>query len=214
MVNLHDVRREYLQGGLRRKDLEPCAIRQFRVWFAQLLACDVPDPNAMVLATQQPEGGLRQRIVLLKEVSEAGDFVFYTNQESDKGRALAAQPAASLHFPWVVLERQVQVSGHAYPLAEEEAVRYFAVRPRESQIAAWVSAQSRVVDSRATLESRFAEHSARFAGGEVPKPSHWGGYRIVPQVLEFWQGGAHRLHDRFRYTLDASGDWTIDRLQP
>jgi pyridoxamine 5'-phosphate oxidase len=213
-MNMHELRREYLQGGLRRKDLESCPVQQFHHWFQQILSCDVPDPNAMVLATLQADGTLRQRIVLLKEVSQGGDFLFYTNQESDKGRALTAHPIASVLFPWVVLERQVQISGRVEPLRDAEASAYFASRPRESQIAAWVSAQSRPVASRDDLESRFADYSAKFEQSDIPKPPHWGGYRVIPDCIEFWQGGAHRLHDRFRYTRAADGQWTITRLQP
>jgi len=212
-MNYQDLRREYQRGGLRRHDLAACPIAQFELWFEQLLASPMPDPTAMVLATLEPDGTLRQRVVLLKELS-AGAFVFYTNHGSDKAQALAAYPRVSLHFPWTPLERQVQVSGRARRLSQAIAAEYFASRPRESQLAAWASHQSQPVAGRATLEAAYTAMAERFAGGEVPLPEHWGGYCVEPDTVEFWQGGAHRLHDRFRYKRLSEGGWSIERLQP
>jgi pyridoxamine 5'-phosphate oxidase len=212
-MNYQDLRREYQRGGLRRRDLAACPIVQFEHWFEQLLASPMPDPTAMVLATLEPDGVLRQRVVLLKEISDGG-FVFYTNHGSDKARALASYPRVSLHFPWTPLERQVQVSGRARRLSQSVAAEYFAGRPRESQLAAWASHQSQSVASRAALEAAYVAMADRFADDEVPLPEHWGGYSVEPDTVEFWQGGARRLHDRFRYSRNSDGGWSIERLQP
>ena len=154
-----------------------------------------------------------QRIVLLKDLSDLG-FVFYTNLESRKAKAMASNPRVSLLFPWNVLERQVIVGGTVERVPMAEAARYFLSRPRESQLAAWASAQSRPLSARQVLEQKMAEMKHKFAHGEVPLPSFWGGYRVIPQQIEFWQGGAHRLHDRFLYTRDGDMKWTIERLAP
>lgn len=210
---LEDLRREYLQGGLRRADLASDPFSQFNSWFEQVLAADVCDPTAMVLATVDAESQPSQRIVLLKNMDDAG-FVFYTNTQSRKGRELANNPRASLLFPWHALERQVKVYGQVEVLSRATAQAYFASRPRESQLAAWASEQSCVIGSRAILTGRFDDATERFGEGAIPVPDHWGGYRVIPHEVEFWQGGAHRLHDCFRYQKTAAGQWQIDRLAP
>lgn len=193
--------------------LDSNPVRQFEQWMAQAVDAGLEDPTAMVLATVDELGAPWQRIVLLKGVSDAG-FVFYTNHGSDKAQAIAHAPRASLLFPWNALNRQVIVAGSALRISPAEAAGYFATRPRESQIAAWASRQSKPVADRAALEQRAERVRDTFGDGEIPMPDFWGGYRIVPQRMEFWQGREHRLHDRFRYTLNAGGEWTIEQLQP
>jgi pyridoxamine 5'-phosphate oxidase len=210
---LKDLRREYLRGGLQLTDLSADPLDQFEVWMAQALEAQIPDPTAMVLATVAQDGQPSQRIVLLKGLDKRG-FVFYTNLRSRKGLELHSNPKVSLHFPWHVLERQVSVCGLAQPLGREEVEAYFRRRPRESQIAAWASRQSRSIASRAELLERFRNEQERFDQQEVPAPGFWGGFRVRPHQVEFWQGGAHRLHDRYMYTLQAEGNWAIDRLEP
>lgn len=211
--DLKDLRREYLRGGLKLTDLCADPIDQFEQWMAQALEAQIADPTAMVLASATQDGQPSQRIVLLKGLDKRG-FVFYTNLRSRKGRELEANPRVSLHFPWHLLERQVQVGGVVQSLGSEEAQAYFSRRPRESQLAAWASHQSRPIASRTELMERFEKMQARFGTGEIPLPEFWGGFRVRPHQMEFWQGGAHRLHDRFQYTLQADGNWAIDRLEP
>ncbi|ROQ20548.1 pyridoxamine 5'-phosphate oxidase [Marinimicrobium koreense] len=212
-LDLQSLRREYLRGGLNLEDLSANPIDQFEVWMEQAVKAEIPDPTAMVLASASPDGQPSQRIVLLKGL-DADGFVFYTNRTSRKGRELAANPKVSLHFPWHTLERQVDVCGIAESLSAEESERYFHSRPRESQLSAWASHQSRAVDSRETLMAHVRELEQRFKGQDIPLPEFWGGYRVRPHQMEFWQGGAHRLHDRFEYNLQPDGNWTIDRLEP
>ena len=171
------------------------------------------DPTAMVLATVGENDTPRQRIVLLKGMSQGG-FVFYTNLDSDKARAMTQRPEVSLHFPWNVLDRQVIIDGHAEKITATESAAYFMTRPRESQVAAWASRQSRPVSARAVLEQQFHSIREKFAQGEIPMPDFWGGYRVIPHRVEFWQGREHRLHDRFVYTLGSNADWQIEQLQP
>jgi len=212
-VRYEDFRREYTAGGLSRAMLDDCPLRQFERWFAQAVESPLEDPTAMVLATVDAAGQPWQRIVLLKGVSAEG-FVFYTNYHSGKARAMASQPVVSLLFPWNALDRQVIVRGPVEKTTREESRRYFAGRPRESQVAAWASRQSRPIGDRAALEQQAQAVAQRFAGGDIPLPDFWGGYRLRPDCMEFWQGGAHRLHDRFRYRRDADGGWTVEQLQP
>ena len=212
-MELEDFRREYLLGGLNRENLSDDPLEQFDTWLAQAVAGGITDPTAMVLATVEPDASPWQRIVLLKDFGHEG-FLFYTNSESRKARALASNARASLLFPWNVIDRQVIVAGAVEQQPAEETARYFASRPRESQIAAWASAQSRPLPGREELEREVAQVERKFAGGEVPPPPFWSGYRVVPQQVEFWQGGAHRLHDRFLYTRRGDLDWTIERLAP
>lgn len=211
--DLKDLRREYVRGGLHLKDLAADPISQFERWMAQAVEAEIPDPTAMTLASVAPDGQPSQRIVLLKGLDRHG-FVFYTNLRSRKGRELQANPKVSLHFPWHALERQVSLTGQAKQLDGEEALAYFRRRPRESQLAAWASRQSQPVASREKLMARFEEMQERFSEEDIPLPEFWGGFRVKPQQIEFWQGGAHRLHDRFQYTLEADGNWRIDRLEP
>jgi pyridoxamine 5'-phosphate oxidase len=211
-VDIDQFRREYLQRGLRREDLREDPIEQFETWLAQAVAGGITDPTAMVLATTN-DGQPWQRIVLLKDFGQQG-FVFYTNTESRKAQAMAANPRVSLLFPWNVLERQVIVGGSVEKLSLTEVARYFLTRPRESQLAAWASSQSRPVSARAVLEEKVQQMKNKFGRGEIPVPSFWGGYRVVPEQIEFWQGGAHRLHDRFLYTRSDATEWSIERLEP
>lgn len=208
-----DYRREYTAGGLVEDELDPSPIRQFESWLAQAVDAGLADPTAMALSTIDGQGRPWQRIVLLKGLSDAG-FVFYTNYGSDKAAAIAAEPRVSLLFPWNELDRQVIVGGVARRMSLTESATYFLSRPRESQIAAWASRQSRPVAKRALLEEEVRKLRRKFADGEVPVPDFWGGYRIEPERIEFWQGGEHRLHDRFRYEKDADGAWRVARLQP
>lgn len=206
-------RREYTAGGLTRDVLDASPLRQFERWLEQAVNAGLSDPTAMSLATRDANGNPWQRIVLLKGLSGDG-FVFYTNYRSNKARAIAEDPRVSLLFPWNELDRQVIVAGLAEKMSVTESARYFLSRPRESQIAAWASRQSRPVPARAALEAEVSRLKAQFAAGEVPVPDFWGGYRVVPQRVEFWQGGEHRLHDRFVYTRAADDSWEVEQLQP
>ncbi|MGZ8567332.1 MAG: pyridoxamine 5'-phosphate oxidase [Actinomycetota bacterium] len=200
---------------LERDDLHPDPLTQFRVWFDDADAEGLPLPNAMALATADAEGRPSVRHVLLRGVDERG-FVFYTNHESHKGSDLDANPRAALVFLWKELDRQVTVSGRVERVSDEESDAYFASRPRDAQIGAWASPQSRPIPDRATLDHAVAEVDLRFEGRAVPRPSHWGGYRVMPDTVEFWHGRAFRLHDRFRFERDerAPTGWRIDRLAP
>lgn len=212
-LDLQSLRREYLRGGLNLEDLNATPIDQFEVWMEQAVEAQVPDPTAMVIASAAPDGQPSQRIVLLKGLDERG-FVFYTNLKSRKARELQANPKVSAHFPWHVLERQVHVLGRVELLTDEECEHYFHSRPRESQISAWASHQSQPIASREELLKRYRELEAQFGDDEIPRPAFWGGYRVRPHQMEFWQGGAYRLHDRFEYSLQSDGNWAIDRLEP
>ena len=205
------LRDEYTRAGLSEADADADPIAQFNVWFDDAVAAELLHPNAMTLATV--DGGRPSaRVVLLKSV-DANGFVFFTNYESRKGHELAANPAATLLFFWAELERQVRVDGTAEKVSEDESDAYFATRPYGSQIGAWASAQSSPIPSRDVLEARARELDARYGGGPVPRPAHWGGYRVAPVEIEFGQGRANRLHDRLRYRL-ADGVWARERLSP
>ena len=212
-MEYEDFRREYLAGGLSREMLDASPIAQFQLWLQQAVEGGLRDPTAMVLATVEQGVEPWQRIVLLKGVSEAG-FVFYTNYGSAKASAIAEQPRVSLHFPWNQLDRQVIVGGTARKMSKLESARYFLSRPRESQLAAWASQQSRPISARAVLEQQVMAIKDKFGKGEIPLPDFWGGYTVIPDRIEFWQGGAHRLHDRFEYRWQDGGEWTIEQLQP
>ena len=215
-INLADTRTNYLRGQLRRADLLADPVEQFNRWMEEATAAGVVEPTAMSLATAGHDGVPRVRTVLLKGLNEAG-FVFYSNFESRKGRALEENPTASLLFPWLAMERQVLVTGRVERVDDEEAARYFASRPRESRLAAWTSGQSRPVATREALEADLARVRARFgeAEGEVPLPPFWGGFRVNPATVEFWQGRANRLHDRFEYSrAEDGGGWKLERLSP
>lgn len=206
------LRREYTRGGLRRKDLPADPLALFEHWLGQAVEAQLPDPTAMSVATVNEQGQPYQRMVLLKHFDQRG-MVFYTNLGSRKAHHLENNPRISLLFPWHMLERQVMVLGHVEKLSMIDVVKYFHSRPRESQIGAWVSKQSSRISARGVLEGKFLELKQKFQQGEVPLPSFWGGYRIVIESMEFWQGGEHRLHDRFFYHREADG-WQIDRLAP
>ena len=212
-MRFSDHRRQYTLGGLRRADLAEDPVAQFVAWQDQAIAAGLADPTACVLATLQPDQTLRQRMVLMKGVDARG-LVFYTNYQSGKAAALAEWDQASMLFPWNELDRQVSVSGAVERASEEESDDYFASRPRDSQLGAWASAQSQGIENREALMQQLADVSARFGDGEIPRPPHWGGYRLIPISWEFWQGGENRLHDRFLYTCSDSGDWQVMRLQP
>ncbi len=212
-MDLETIRREYLLEGLRRNSLNDNPYEQFNSWLEQALTSNIPDPTAMVLATVNEEGQPDQRIVLLKHLDERG-FIFYTNYNSSKARDIAVNARVSLHFPWHVMERQVRISGIAEKVSMAESLKYFVTRPKESQLAAWASAQSSRITSRSLLQQQFDSIKTKFKSGEIPLPDFWGGYRVVPQRFEFWQGGANRLHDRFEYCKSADGAWDIGRLAP
>jgi len=211
-MDLAAARAEYARGGLSESDLAPDPVQMFERWYVEASEAGVREPNAMVVATTDPDGAPSARFVLLKGFDERG-FVFYTNQSSRKGRALAADPRIALLFPWHDLERQVRVEGTAEVLPREAVEAYFAVRPRPSQLGAWASHQSAVVSGREELEAAYAEAEVRFDGGAVPVPEEWGGYRVVPEVVEFWQGRTGRMHDRLVYRR-ADGGWVTERLAP
>ncbi|MCT8986191.1 pyridoxamine 5'-phosphate oxidase [Shewanella phaeophyticola] len=212
MSDLSDIRREYTQGGLRRGDLPANPMDLFEKWMQQAKDAQLTDPTAMCIATVDEQGQPFQRIVLLKRFDDIG-FVFFTNLESRKAKQIEVNNKISLLFPWHPLERQVAVIGEAEPLSMLDVAKYFMSRPKESQIAAWVSKQSSKISARQALEGKFAEMKAKYAQGEVPLPKFWGGYLVRPSSIEFWQGGEHRLHDRFMYSKTDS-DWQIDRLAP
>ena len=212
-MHYDQFRREYTAGGLTREMLQADPISQFEHWLEQAVKAGLEDPTAMVLATVDDQGSPWQRIVLLKGLS-AGGFVFYTNYGSAKAADIARHDQVSLLFPWNELDRQVIIAGRSEKMSMAESATYFATRPRESQIAAWASRQSRPVSKRALLMQEIKAMQEKFGKGEIPLPDFWGGYRVVPRRIEFWQGGEHRLHDRFEYTLEDSGDWVIQQLQP
>ncbi|QFU74551.1 pyridoxamine 5'-phosphate oxidase [Halioglobus maricola] len=211
-MHYEDYRREYTAGGLTRDMLNACPMTQFEHWLEQSVRAQLEDPTAMVLSTIDDAGTPWQRIVLLKGLSHGG-FVFYTNYGSAKAQAIAANPRVSLLFPWNEIDRQVIATGVAEKMSVAESAAYFVTRPRESQIAAWASRQSRPVSARAMLEKQVQVLKDKFGKGEVPVPDFWGGYRIIPERIEFWQGGEHRLHDRFLYSREDDG-WAIEQLQP
>ena len=212
-LQLAEMRRNYAARALDLADLDANPFAQFDNWMREAIETQVIEPNAMTLATADAAGRPAVRTVLLKGFDQRG-FVFYSNYESAKARDLAANPKVALLFPWLALERQVSAMGVSQKITAVESLKYFLSRPRESQIGAWASRQSEVISTRALLESKFAEMKARFANGEIPLPDQWGGYRVTPQSFEFWQGRPNRLHDRFKYTLQSDGSWTIARLMP
>ncbi|MBP9034260.1 MAG: pyridoxamine 5'-phosphate oxidase [Pseudomonadales bacterium] len=212
-MDLEDFRREYLAPGLHRKDLDASPFRQFEIWLKHAIDAGLRDPTAMAVATVDARGRPSQRLVLLKHCDDAG-FVFYTNLESRKAREIAGNPRVALLFPWADMERQVRIEGAVERMGSAEALKYFLMRPRASQLAAWASAQSRPLSSRSLLEDEFARLKQKFGEGRIPLPSFWGGYRVVPDAFEFWQGRPNRLHDRFSYALADGGQWRIERLAP
>jgi pyridoxamine 5'-phosphate oxidase len=211
--SLAGMRRHYTRARLSRDTLNPDPIAQFEAWLGDSVKSEIIEPNAMTLATATPEGHPLVRTVLLKALDDRG-FVFFTNLESRKAQHIAENPKVALCFPWLALERQVIVTGTAAKVPLTETLRYFLSRPRESQLAAWASQQSRAISSRKVLEMEWAKLKEKFSRGKIPVPSFWGGYRVKPETIEFWQGGPHRLHDRFQYSRQGDGAWSIERLAP
>lgn len=212
-MDLTSFREEYLKETLHRKDLDANPVAQFQKWFQQAMESGIAEPNAMSLATADAHGRPSLRTVLLKYFSEEG-FVFFTNYGSHKAHDIADNPQVCMMLPWLTLERQIIVYGKAEKISRTESIKYFLSRPKSSQLGAWVSQQSSVVSGRKLLEMKLMELKNKFSAGEIPIPSFWGGYRIVPEQIEFWQGGPGRVHDRFMYTRQADGTWSIERLQP
>ena len=213
MRSISDIRRDYTQAGLDVDDLTSEPFELFERWLQDAVDADLADPTAMTVATVDKDGQPSQRIVLLKDFNETG-FVFYTNTGSKKAQELSHNNKISLHFPWHMLDRQVKVSGVAKKLDAVDVAKYFMSRPKPSQIAAWASAQSRPINSKQLLMEKFSDAKAKYATGQVPLPSFWGGYRVIAHQIEFWQGGEHRLHDRFVYTKTSDGHWQTERLMP
>jgi pyridoxamine 5'-phosphate oxidase len=207
------LRKEYTRAGLKESEADPNPIEQFRTWFDEVLTSNLHEPNAMVLATATLDGRPSARVVLLKGFDERG-FVFYTNYEGRKGEELETNPHCALLFYWGELERQVRVEGRVRRVPDKESDAYFAGRPRGSQLGAWASEQSRPVGDRGALEHRLRELEAEYEGREVPRPPFWGGYRVEPETIEFWQGRENRLHDRLVYLRSEDGGWRRGRLQP
>ena len=213
MTPLAALRQDYAAGGLSEADAGDDPFALFRRWFEQALLAELPEPNAFVLATATPDGRPSARLVLLKALDARG-FTFFTNYDSRKGRELAANPHAALVFPWHALERQVRVEGTVEKVTPAESDDYFAHRPLGSRLGAWASRQSDVIPDRAFLERRHAELMEQHPDGAVPRPEFWGGYRVVPAELEFWQGRPSRLHDRLRFARRPDGTWLRERLSP
>jgi pyridoxamine 5'-phosphate oxidase len=215
MMSIADLRQEYARSELDREHIDDDPIKQFEAWFDEALEAEVEEPNAMTLATASADGRPSARIVLLKGLDERG-FVFYSNYESRKGTELAQNPRASLVFWWEPLERQVRITGDVERLPEDESTEYFHSRPQGSQLGAWASPQSHVIDARSVLHERLEAVREQFGEGDVPRPTHWGGYVVRPLEIEFWQGRPNRLHDRLRFRRDAvdAADWTLERLAP
>lgn len=212
-MTLADLRKDYSLAGLTEKELARDPFRQFEKWFQEAEAAKIPEPNAMVLATTTRDGRPSARTILLKGLDGRG-FVFYSNYESRKGRELESNPRATLVFPWLAIERQVTVEGPVVKVAREESEAYFHSRPRQSQLSAWVSQQSSIISGRTTLEESMSALEKKYAGQEVPLPPHWGGWRLAPETVEFWQGRRSRLHDRLRFRREKDGAWSIERLAP
>ena len=208
--DLSNLRKEYLQSGIIREDLNDSPIEQFSLWFSQAMEANIIEPSAMSLATSDDSIGIRT--VLLKYFDKKG-FVFFTNYESKKSKQIQNNPKAAILFPWLALERQVKIIGSVEKITKLESLKYFSSRPKDSQIGAWASRQSSRISSRSVLSEQFASMKNKFSGGEIPLPDFWGGYRVVPESIEFWQGRENRLHDRFIYEL-KSGNWSISRLSP
>jgi pyridoxamine 5'-phosphate oxidase len=209
---IHHLRKDYTHEPLSEETLDPNPIAQFRLWFEEARALEIPEPNAMTLGTADKSGRVSCRTVLLKAYDDRG-FVFFTNYGSRKARQIAENPHAALLFPWVALARQIEIAGPVEKISHAESIAYFLSRPFGSRLGAWVSEQSKVIPSRSVLEAKYEELKRQFGDGEIPKPDFWGGYRVVPETIEFWQGGGDRLHDRFLY-IRKEGSWARARLSP
>jgi pyridoxamine 5'-phosphate oxidase len=212
-MDIQSLRNEYTRAGLSRNNLDSSPFEQFDNWFKQALDASLTEPNAMTLATVSADSTPSIRTVLLKIYDQNG-LVFFTNYQSKKAQDINQNPHVALHFSWLEFERQLRVTGTATKVPTIESIRYFATRPKGSQLGAWISQQSSVISSRNLLEMQFASIKEKFSGGEVPIPDFWGGYRVVPTAFEFWQGRENRLHDRFSYTLQDDGNWLLQRLAP
>ena len=212
-MNIGDMRTDYTRGELRREDLKPDPLQQFALWLEDACRAGIVDPNAMSLATATAAARPSLRTVLLKQYDARG-FVFFTNLESRKARELTENPQIALLFPWVALERQVIITGRAERVSTAEVLAYFVTRPLGSQLAAWASHQSSAITSRKILEMKWDEMKRKFSDGKVPLPSFWGGYRVIPADIEFWQGRSNRLHDRFLYRRQPDHGWQIEQLAP
>lgn len=212
-ISVADLRKEYTKAGLSEGDAAPNPFQQFQKWFDQALSAQLMEPNAMTLATATPEGKPRARVVLLKDFDERG-FAFYTNYQSHKGQELVQNPWATLVFWWAELERQVRIEGRVEKVSAEESDTYFHSRPLGSQLGAWASQQSLVISGREELEGRLQALKDEYENRQVPRPPHWGGFRVIPTAIEFWQGRPSRLHDRLLYQLKEDGSWGILRLSP
>jgi pyridoxamine 5'-phosphate oxidase len=211
-MSLADLRTEYSLAGLSEKDVARDPFRQFEKWFQEAEAAKIHEPNAAVLATAARDGRPSARMVLLKGIDGRG-FVFYTNYDSRKGRELEANPRAAYVFPWIALERQVIIEGAVTKIAREESEAYFQSRPRASQLAAWASPQSAIISGRDALEEAMKAAERKYSGVQAPIPPNWGGFRIIPELVEFWQGRRSRLHDRLRYRREGNA-WVVERLAP
>lgn len=212
--SIADLRKDYTLQGLHENDVDTNPFVQFKRWFDEARSSQLPEPNAMTLATTTQEGQPSARIVLLKDFDARG-FVFYTNYNSHKGQELAENPQAALVFWWAELERQVRICGHVEKVSDTESDTYYYSRPISSRLGAWASEQSEVIENREVLEQRFKELESKYLDSYIPRPAHWGGLRVIPFEIEFWQGRPSRLHDRLRYTLnEEDGSWKIERLSP
>jgi pyridoxamine 5'-phosphate oxidase len=212
-TSVANLRKEYTFQGLSETNAHSNPFQQFKTWFDQALTARLPEPNAMTIATATLDGKPSARIVLLKDYDERG-FVFYTNYESHKGQLLVANPWGAIAFWWAELERQVRIEGRVEKVSTTESDKYFRSRPVGSQLGAWVSNQSQVIENRQVLERRLEQLKQEYENKEVPRPPHWGGFRVVPEAIEFWQGRPSRLHDRLLYRRGEDGSWTIQRLSP
>ncbi len=211
---LQDLREDYRQSTLQMSQTESDPFRQFDKWFQEALKAEIPEPNAMIVATADAQGKPSARVVLLKGFDEKG-FVFYTNYESQKGYELTKNPKAAVVFNWLELERQIRIEGKAEKISDEESDAYFQKRPKKSQIGAWASPQSEVIDGREILDENTENLRKKYADADnLPRPPHWGGFRIKAKRIEFWQGRSSRLHDRINYLKTADGSWKRDRLAP
>lgn len=211
--SLAALRQEYALGALNETDVDPDPLRQFQRWLDEAIKAELPEPNALTLATADRTGRPFARVVLLKDC-DADGFVFYTNYRSDKGQQLAENPHAALVFLWLELERQVRVEGIVSKVSAAESEAYFCTRPRESRLGALASRQSQIVANRQTLDHRYQQLDAQYPDDNMPMPNQWGGYRVKPEMLEFWQGRHGRMHDRLRYRWQKDSGWWLERLEP